>query len=182
MSTTQQVKLSSEDAVNAYLAAHGTVLESIAAFDAVVTDPAWGKVVIGLSADEADLLLGEEKGRGYYIVQFAKAMSLTSDGASLWDLDGSVREAFVKNAEAVITITGDYTKLTAEGNLPKWATRETLIRKLSLVGKKEPKEIEKSILVERHVKAFLKDVRLGNLTVEQKTEVLNALEAVIASK
>lgn len=172
---TVQVQFSSEDAVNAYLAAHGTVLESIAAFDAVVTDPAWGKVVIGLSADEADLLLGEEKGRGYYIVQFAKAMSLTSDGASLWDLDGSVREAFVKNAEAVITIIGDYTKLTAEGNLPKWATRETLIRKLSLVGKKAPVKTEESVLADRAVTNLIK--RLDACSEAQMQKVLDAIQA-----
>lgn len=180
MSTTQQVQFTSGDAVNAYLAAHGTVLESIKAFDAVVTDPAWKKVIVGLSADEADFLLGEEKGRGFYIVQFARAMALPTEGASLWDLDTAVRDAFAKNAEAVITIIGDYNKLTAEGNLPKWATRDSLVRKLSLVGKPEPKKTESSVLVERHVNTFLKDIRLGVLTVEQMTTVLNALQAVVS--
>jgi hypothetical protein len=180
MSTTQQVQFTSGDAINAYLTAHGTVVESIAAFDAVVTDPEWKKVVVGLSADEADFLLGEEKGRGYYVVLFAKAMALPADGATLWDLDGTVREAFIKNAEATKTIIGDYLTLTAEGNLPKWATRESLLRKLSLVGKPEPKKTESSVLVERHVNTFLKDVRLGVLTVDQMTTVLNALQAVVS--
>jgi len=182
MSTTQQqVQFTSGDAINAYLTAHGSVVESIAAFDAVVTNPEWKKVVVGLSADEADFLLGEEKGRGYYVVLFAKAMALpASDGASLWDLDGAVREAFIKNAEATTTIIGDYLTLTAEGNLPKWATRESLCRKLSLVGKPAPKKTESSVLVERHVNTFLKDVRLGVLTEDQMTTVLNALQAVIS--
>lgn len=175
MSTTQQVQLSSEDAVNAYLAAHGTVLESIAAFDAVVTDTAWKKVVIGLTADEADLLLGEEKGRGYYIVQFAKAMALPSSGASLWDLDGAVREAFIKNAEAVITIIGDYTKLTSEGNLAKWANRATLIAKLGTVGKKAPVKTEESVLADRAATNLIK--RLDWCSEAQMQKVLDAIQA-----
>ena len=177
---TMQVQFTSGDAINAYLTAHGSVVESITAFDAVVNDPAWKKVVVGLSADEADFLLGEEKGRGYYVVLFAKAMALPSNGASLWDLDGMVREAFVKNAAGTVTIIDDYLTLTSEGNLAKWATRESLVRKLSLVGKPEPKKTEESVLVERHVNTFLKDIRLGVLTVEQMTTVLNALQAVVS--
>ena len=175
MSKTQQVQFTSGDAINAYLTAHGSVVESIAAFDAVVNDPEWKKVVVGLSADEADFLLGEEKGRGYYVVLFAKAMALPSTGASLWDLDGTVREAFVKNAEGTKTIIGDYLTLTAEGNLPKWATRESLVRKLNLVGKPEPKKTEESVLADRAVTNLIK--RLDACSEEQMQKVLDAIQA-----
>jgi hypothetical protein len=55
-----------------------------------------------------------------------------------------------------------------------------LLRKLSFVGKPEPKKTESSVLVERHVNTFLKDVRLGVLTEDQMTTVLNALQAVVS--
>ena len=183
MSKSQQVQVqfTAEQAIEAYLSAHHGIKNALEAFDAVVT-PEWVGLVSSLSNDEADFLLGLTGGAGEAVVLFAKASQLPTKGASLWALDTAIETAFVKNDVKTREVINTYLKLTAEGNFAKFANRDVLIAKLSLVGKKESVKTDESVLSTRRMNSFVKGVRNGAYDTAQLTEVLNAIQAVITSK